>query len=235
VPRWPDRCAQRYAGHQFCNITQLGDGRRSCWNVLDQSGCVATSSSGIAHAYSRGATGCLLGPVATRYVGVKRCHALGITNDTCLAAVQRRRRDYAKRPEPVPVLTASPHQPFARDTLGVCPSGRDENLRRLTDYAIHASLSSSRWSLDCAWPFVPPADLIAGVEMPVALIHEVMNTDNCAISRNNRFWPLCLYGRIPTPMVFSLDRPHKGACYAQPSPQIGMWNMAHLAASLCSS
>lgn len=238
VPNGAAPLAQLYSGHQFGNYNpQLGDGRAVLLGeVIGRDGVrrdIQLKGSGPTP-YSRSGDGrAWLGPVLREYIVSEAMHALGIPTTRALAAVQTGEVVYREAAFPGAVLTRVAKSHLRVGSFQVfAHRGQVENLKTLTDYAIHRHYPDAKGPMDLLRSVCAAQAALIPAWMSVGFIHGVMNTDNCAIGGETIDYGPCAFmdAYSETRVFSSIDQQARYA-YAN-QPNIAVWNMAQLATSL---
>lgn len=233
--------AQAYAGHQFGNFTQLGDGRAVVLGEQnDPQGKrwdIQFKGSGQTPYSRRGDGRAALGPMLREYLISEAMHALGIPTTRSLAVVATGEPVYRENILPGAVLTrvAASHIRVGTFEYAIAFHGK-EAVRALADYAIARHYPALQKD---PHPYVAflrevvkrQAHLIAKW-MHVGFIHGVMNTDNMLISGETIDYGPCAFMDVydPSTVFSSIDRNGRYAYGNQ--PPIAQWNLARLAETL---
>ena len=241
IPPGSDPIAQAYAGHQFGNFTNLGDGRAILLGEqLTPSGQrldIQLKGPGRTP-YSHGGDGrASLGPMLREYIISEAMHALGIPTTRSLAVATTGEDVFRQEILPGAVLTRIAASHIRVGTFQYAAAHQDPPaLRALADYAIHRHFPELAGPETCYYDFFlavmdRQAALIARW-LCVGFIHGVMNTDNMAICGETiDYGPCAFIDRYDPATVFSsID--HQGRYAYDQQPQIARWNLARLAESL---
>ena len=233
--------AQAYAGHQFGNLTRLGDGRAILLGEhLDPAGRrwdIQLKGPGLTP-YSRGGDGrAALGPMLREYLISEAMHALGIPTTRSLAVALTGEPVFREDTLPGAVLTrvASSHLRVGTFEL-FSALGDVQALKTLADYALRRHFPERADD-----PHPGKALLEAVVErqsalvaqwMRVGFVHGVMNTDNVAVSGETLDYGPCAFldAYDPSTVFSSIDRQGRYAFGNQ--PKITSWNLARFAEAL---
>jgi uncharacterized protein YdiU (UPF0061 family) len=233
--------AQAYAGHQFGNLTRLGDGRAILLGEhLDPVGNrwdIQLKGPGLTP-YSRGGDGrAALGPMLREYLISEAMHALGIPTTRSLAVALTGEPVFREDTLPGAVLTrvASSHLRVGTFEL-FSALGDVQALKTLADYALRRHFPERADD-----PHPGKALLEAVVErqsalvaqwMRVGFVHGVMNTDNAAVSGETLDYGPCAFldAYDPSTVFSSIDRQGRYAFGNQ--PKITSWNLARFAEAL---
>ena len=241
IPQGSEPLAQAYAGHQFGNFTNLGDGRAILLGEhLAPDGKrfdIQLKGSGRT-AYSRGGDGrAALGPMLREYIISEAMHALGIPTTRSLAV--------ATTGEDVPrmemldgaVLTRVAASHIRVGTFQYAAALQDPAaLQALADYTLERHFPEllgreSRYLCFFEAIMERQAALIAQW-LHVGFIHGVMNTDNMALSGETIDYGPCAFMNDydPNTVFSSIDR-HGRYAYGNQAA-IARWNLARLAETL---
>ncbi len=233
--------AQAYAGHQYGNLTRLGDGRA----ILLGEHCTPTGQrfdiqlKGAGRTpYSRGGDGrAALGPMLREYVISEAMHGLGIPTTRSLAVASTGEPVLRERPLPGAVLTRVAASHIRVGTFVYFAALDDtESLRVLTDHGLRRHFPERVESEN------PALGLLAGAGerqasliahwMRVGFVHGVMNTDNMALSGETiDYGPCAFMDGYDSAAVFSSIDHHGRYAFGQ-QPGIAAWNLARLAEAL---
>ena len=233
--------AQAYAGHQFGNITMLGDGRAVVLGEhLTPSGQrldLQFKGSGRTP-YSRGGDGrAALGPMLREYIISEAMHYLGIPTTRSLAVVATGETVYRENELPGAILTRIAGSHIRVGTFEFASLHDDKSITlALLDYLIDRHFPEIKEMNN-----QPLALLEAMIEqqaelitdwMRVGFIHGVMNTDNMALSGETIDYGPCAFmdSFDPATVFSSIDR--NGRYSYSNQPYIAQWNLARLAESL---
>ncbi len=241
IPPGSDPIAQAYAGHQFGNFTNLGDGRAILLGEhLTPSGQrldIQLKGPGRTP-YSRGGDGrATLGPMLREYIISEAMHALGIPTTRSLAVATTGEDVFRQETLPGAVLTRIAASHLRVGTFQYAAAHEDlPALRALADYAIQRHFPELAGPETCYYDFFlavmdRQAALIAQW-LCVGFIHGVMNTDNMAICGETIDYGPCAFidDYDPATVFSSID--HQGRYASDQQPQIARWNLARLAESL---
>ena len=238
IPQGSMPLAQAYAGHQFGNFTNLGDGRAILLGEhLTPAGKrfdIQLKGSGRTP-YSRGGDGrAALGPMLREYIISEAMHALGIPTTRSLAV--------ATTGEHVPRMEMLDGAVLTRVAASHIRVGTFQYAAALQDPALLKALAD--FTLQRHFPELMDADapyrelfksimerqaaLIARW-LHVGFIHGVMNTDNMALSGETIDYGPCAFMNDydPDTVFSSIDRQGRYAYGNQAS--IARWDLARLA------
>ncbi len=241
VPKGACPLAQAYAGHQFGQLTMLGDGRALLLGEqITPSGArfdIQLKGSGKTP-YSRQGDGrAALGPMLREYIISEAMHALGIKTTRSLAVVTTGESILRETELPGAILTrvAASHLrvgTFQYAALG----GNVEELRILADYALQRHFPERTHDENPYHALLQEvvkgqAALIAKWQL-VGFIHGVMNTDNMSISGETMDYGPCAFmdAYDPETVFSSIDLQGRYAYGNQ--PKITGWNLARFAETL---
>jgi uncharacterized protein YdiU (UPF0061 family) len=234
--------AQAYAGHQYGNFTNLGDGRAI---LLGEQ----IAPDGSRHdiqlkgpgrtRYSRGGDGrAALGPMLREYLISEAMQALGIPTTRSLAVVATGEAVHRQDgPLPGAVLTRTASSHIRVGTFQYAAAVGDVSaLRALADHTLARHFPEKVGAENPALALLDgvverQADLIARWMM-VGFVHGVMNTDNMALSGETIDYGPCAFMDTydPATVFSSIDRRGRYAYANQPS--IAGWNLARFAEAL---
>ncbi|WP_290523798.1 protein adenylyltransferase SelO [Alcanivorax sp.] len=235
--------AQAYAGHQFGNLTMLGDGRAILLGEhLTEDGRRRDIQlkGGGRTPFSRGGDGrAALGPMLREYVISEAMHGLGIPTSRSLAVVANGEPVYRDQPLPGAILTRVAASHLRVGTFQYAAAQQDPALMdTLIDYTLHRHYPDQQGSDNPALALLNAviAEQIALVThwMRVGFIHGVLNTDNVTLSGETiDYGPCAFMDRYDQDTVFSsIDRQSRYAFGNQPA--ITQWNLTRFAETLLS-
>ena len=233
--------AQAYAGHQFGQFTNLGDGRAILLGEHltpdDRRFDIQLKGAGRTR-YSRGGDGrAALGPMLREFIVSEALHALGIPTTRSLAVTTTGELVLREAPLPGAVLTrvAASHIRVGTFQYAAALAGPSP-LPPLLEHAIARHDPELAGADDPAVAFLEAvverqAALVARW-MLVGFVHGVMNTDNVAVSGETIDYGPCAFldAYDPATVFSSIDRQGRYAYANQPT--ITHWNLARLAESL---
>ncbi len=233
--------AQAYAGHQFGNLTRLGDGRAILLGEqLTPAGerfDIQLKGSGPT-AYSRRGDGrAALGPMLREYLISEAMHALGIPTTRSLAVAGTGERVYREQTQPGAILTRVAASHIRVGTFEYFAAlGEADALRRLTEYTLRRHFperaESDQPALALLEEVMERQALLIAHWMRVGFVHGVMNTDNMALSGETIDYGPCAFVDTYDPAtVFSSIDYHGRYAFGQ-QPGIAAWNLARLAEAL---
>ncbi|MEJ6527336.1 protein adenylyltransferase SelO [Exiguobacterium sp. USCH10] len=233
--------SQAYAGHQFGNLTMLGDGRALMLgeHVTPNGKRVDVQLKGSGPTeYSRGGDGrAALGPMVREFIISEAMHALGIPTNRALAVVQTGETIMRQGPKHGAILTrvASSHLRVGTFQFAA-GAGSIDDVIALAEFAIKRHDpdlidAPDRYKQFLGRVVERQARLIANWQL-VGFIHGVMNTDNMFISGEGLDYGPCAFMDTyhPETVFSSIDREGRYAYGNQ--PYIGSWNLARLAETL---
>ncbi len=252
LPTGADPIAQAYAGHQFGNLTRLGDGRAILlgeqmtpsgerWDIqLKGPGPTPYSRQGDGRA--------ALGPMLREYLISEAMQALGIPTTRSLAVVSTGEPVFRQKTLPGAVLTrvAASHIRVGSFVLFAALDDR-ESLRILTDYTLqrhfpHLGKLESQQGLSGDSTTNPVLGLLEAIIetqssliahwMRVGFVHGVMNTDNMALSGETIDYGPCAFIDTYDPDAVFSSIDHQGRYAFGNQPQIAAWNLARFAEAL---
>ena len=241
LPHGAKTFAQPYAGHQFGQVTILGDGRAHVvgeqmtpeGEIFD----IQYKGSGRTP-YSRGGDGkAALGPMLREYLISEAMYYLGIPTTRSLAVVETGEKVYREVPLKGSILTRVASSHIRIGTFQFLAAHKDyEGMKSLLDFSIKRHFSNLKFSENLAIEFIKAVmqkqiNLI--VEwMRVGFIHGVMNTDNSTISGETiDYGPCAFMDHYDANTVFSsIDTQGRYSFANQPS--IIQWNLVRLAECL---
>jgi uncharacterized protein YdiU (UPF0061 family) len=234
--------AQAYAGHQYGNFTNLGDGRAILLGEQitpdGQRFDIQLKGPGRTR-YSRGGDGrAAIGPMLREYVISEAMQALGIPTTRSLAVVATGEAVHRQDgPLPGAVLTRVATSHIRVGTFQYAAAVGDVSaMRALADYTLARHFPDRAGAGNPALALLDgvverQADLIARWMM-VGFVHGVMNTDNMALSGETIDYGPCAFmdSYDPATVFSSIDRRGRYAYGNQPS--IAQWNLARFAEAL---
>lgn len=233
--------AQAYAGHQFGNFTNLGDGRAILLgeHVLSSGKSVDIQLKGAGITpYSRGGDGrATLGPMLREYIISEAMYALGIPTTRGLAVAMTGEEVSRERLLDGAILTRVATSHLRVGTFQYAHYyGTDKDLEALMNYAIDTLYPECTTAANKPLALLEKvierqAALIAKWQL-VGFVHGVMNTDNMTISGETIDYGPCAFldtYRLAT-VFSSIDR--EGRYAYQNQPGIGEWNLARFAETL---
>jgi serine/tyrosine/threonine adenylyltransferase len=242
IPSGADPIAQAYAGHQFGNLTRLGDGRAILLGEqLAPAGTrydIQLKGPGPTPYSRRGDGRAALGPMLREYLISEAMHGLGIPTTRSLAVATTGEPVFREEPLPGAVLTRVAASHIRVGTFVFFSAlGDIESLRQLVDHTLarHFAETSEdpaeRARLLLEGVVERQAFLIAQW-MRVGFVHGVMNTDNMALSGETIDYGPCAFidAYDPDAVFSSID--HQGRYAFGNQPSIAGWNLARFAEAL---
>ena len=233
--------AQAYAGHQFGNLTRLGDGRAILLGEhLDPAGKrwdIQLKGPGRTP-YSRGGDGrAALGPMLREYLISEAMHALGIPTTRSLAVALTGEPVFREDTLQGAVLTrvASSHLRVGTFEL-FSALGDAQALRTLVDHTLRRHFpersNDPNPALALLEGVIDRQSALVAQWMRVGFVHGVMNTDNVALSGETLDYGPCAFidAYDPATVFSSIDRQGRYAFGNQ--PKITSWNLARFAEAL---
>ena len=241
IPPGAEPIAQAYAGHQYGNLTRLGDGRAILLGEhLTPSGeryDIQLKGAGPTPYSRRGDGRAALGPMLREYLISEAMHALGIPTTRSLAVAATGEPVFREETLPGAVLTRVAASHIRVGTFEYfAATGDTDALRVLADHTLR------RHFPDRAESEHPALGLLEGVMerqaslmahwMRVGFVHGVMNTDNMALSGETIDYGPCAFidAYDPAAVFSSID--HHGRYAFGQQPHIAAWNLARLAEAL---
>ena len=233
--------AQAYAGHQFGNLTMLGDGRAVLLgeHVSDSGQRRDIQLKGAGRTpFSRGGDGrAALGPMLREYIISEALHALNIPSTRSLAVTLTGDRVHRDTLLPGAILARVATSHIRVGTFQYAAGQQDPALlEQLVDYTIarhypelHGADNKALALFDAVMD--RQIDLVVNW-MCVGFIHGVLNTDNVTLSGESiDFGPCAFMDNFDPNTVFSsIDRQGRYAYGNQPS--ITQWNLGRFAETL---
>jgi uncharacterized protein YdiU (UPF0061 family) len=233
--------AQAYAGHQFGNFTNLGDGRAvvmcECITSSNKRFDIQLKGSGRT-LYSRGGDGkATLKAMLREYLISEAMHHLNIPTSRSLLVAKTGELVQREREQDGAVLARVMKSHIRIGTFEYARhAGTTEDLRALLDYTIHRLYPEIEHEGNPALYLLKKVmtvqiDLVVNWKR-VGFIHGVMNTDNVAISGETFDYGPCAFMNVyhPGTVYSSIDTNGRYAFGNQPN--IIKWNMARLAEAL---
>jgi len=241
IPEGTSPFSQAYAGHQFGNFTNLGDGRAHMLGEhLTPEGVrldIQFKGSGRTHYSRRGDGLAAVGPMHREYILSEAMHALGIPTTRSLAVVHTGEPILRERSLPGAVLTRIASSHIRVGTFEYAAATRNlDNLNALLDYTVERhfpELAESQTKAMCLLRAVMERQIQLIVDwMRVGFIHGVMNTDNVLLSGETiDYGPCAFIDRYNPDQVFSSIDQQGRYAYANQAP-ITQWNLVRLAEAL---
>jgi len=233
--------AQAYAGHQFGNLTRLGDGRA----ILLGEHCTPTAQrfdiqlkgAGPTPYSRRGDGRAALGPMLREYIISEAMHALGIPTTRSLAVASTGEPVFREQPLLGAVLTRVAASHIRVGTYAYFAALDDTDaLRVLADHTLRRHfpdhVASENPALGLLEEVVERQASLIAHWMRVGFVHGVMNTDNMALSGETLDYGPCAFldAYSPSAVFSSID--HHGRYAFGQQPRIATWNLARLAEAL---
>ncbi len=233
--------AQAYAGHQFGNFTNLGDGRAIVmgeWiTASNQRFDIQLKGSGRTR-YSRGGDGkATLKAMLREYLVSESMHHLNIPTSRSLLVAKTGELVQRETKQVGAVLARVMKSHIRIGTFEYARhAGTTEDLQALSDYTLHRLYPEMK---DGASPALGLLKKVMTVQidlvvnwMRVGFIHGVMNTDNVSISGETFDYGPCAFMNTyhPETVYSSIDKTGRYAFGNQPN--MIKWNMARLAEAL---
>ena len=241
IPPGAEPIAQAYAGHQFGNLTRLGDGRAI---LLGEHRTPAGDRFDIQlkgagpTRYSRSGDGrAALGPMLREYLISEAIHALGIPTTRSLAVATTGEPVFREQTLLGAVLTRVAASHIRVGTFEYfAAQGQTDALRLLADYTLRRHFperaASDHPALDLLQEVMERQAKLIAHWMRVGFVHGVMNTDNMALSGETIDYGPCAFidAYDPATVFSSID--HQGRYAFGQQPAIAAWNLARLAEAL---
>lgn len=241
LPEGAEPIAQAYAGHQYGNLTRLGDGRAILLGEhLTPSGQrfdIQLKGPGPTPYSRRGDGRAAVGPMLREYLVSEAMHHLGIPTTRSLAVASTGEPVFRERPLPGAVLTRIAASHIRVGTFELFAAlGDPGSLRTLVDYTLRRHFPEQAAVPDPALALLQgvctrQATLIAHW-MRVGFVHGVMNTDNMALSGETIDYGPCAFldAYDPASVFSSID--HHGRYAFGRQPSIASWNLARFSEAL---
>lgn len=233
--------AQAYAGHQFGNFTNLGDGRAivmgECITASNQRFDIQLKGSGRT-IYSRGGDGkATLRAMLREYLISEAMHHLKIPTSRSLLVARTGELVQREKEQDGALLARVMKSHIRIGTFEYAGYvGTTEDLRALCDYTIHRLYPEIEHDEIPALSFLKKVmavqiDLVVDW-MRVGFVHGVMNTDNVSISGETFDYGPCAFMNAyhPDTVYSSIDTTGRYSFGNQPN--IIKWNIARLAEAL---
>lgn len=233
--------AQAYAGHQFGNLTRLGDGRAILLGehltLAGQRFDIQLKGAGPTPYSRRGDGRAALGPMLREYLISEAMHAFGIPTTRSLAVASTGEPVFREQPLPGAVLTRVAASHIRVGTFEYFAAlGDTDSLRVLADHTVRRHFPDRAQAENPVLGLLEEvierqASLIAHW-MRVGFVHGVMNTDNMALSGETIDYGPCGFidAYDPAAVFSSID--HHGRYAFGQQPGIAAWNLARLAETL---
>ena len=243
VPPGAEPIAQAYAGHQFGNLTRLGDGRAILLGEqLSPSGArfdIQLKGAGPTPYSRRGDGRAGLGPMLREYLISEAMHALGIPTTRSLAVASTGEPVFREQPLPGAVLTRVAASHIRVGTFEYFAAlGDIDSLRLLATHALQRHFPDR----SASEPPAPGLLLLEAVMerqasliaqwMRVGFVHGVMNTDNMALSGETLDYGPCAFVDAYDPAAVFSSIDHHGRYAFGQQPGIAAWNLARFAEAL---
>ncbi|MCU0786797.1 MAG: YdiU family protein [Verrucomicrobia bacterium] len=241
IPHGAEPIAQAYAGHQYGNLTRLGDGRA----ILLGEHCtpggrhfdIQLKGSGPTIYSRRGDGRAALGPMLREYLISEAMHALNIPTTRSLAVAGTGEPVFREEPLPGAVLTRIAASHLRVGTFEYFAARGDiGNLRLLADYTLRRHcperVESENPALGLLEEVIERQAALLAQWMRVGFVHGVMNTDNMALSGETIDYGPCAFidAYDPAAVFSSID--HHGRYAFGRQPGIASWNLARFAETL---
>ncbi|MFW9598140.1 MAG: protein adenylyltransferase SelO [Paludibacter sp.] len=233
--------AQAYSGHQFGQVTRLGDGRAILLGELTaingQLYDVQLKGAGITPYSRRGDGRATLSAMLREYIISEAMYALRIPTTRSLAVVATGEPVYRQQVQMGAVLTRIAASHIRVGTFEhAARFGNSETIQELIKYTIqrhYPKLNESRQpALDLLEKVMEQQIALVLEWMRVGFIHGVMNTDNMTLSGETIDYGPCAFMNTynPETVFSSIDTGGRYAFGKQ--PEIALWNITRLAESL---
>ena len=236
-----DPIAQAYAGHQFGNLTRLGDGRAILLGEhrtpAGQRFDIQLKGAGPTPYSRRGDGRAAIGPMLREYLISEAMHALGIPTTRSLAVASTGEPVFREAPLPGAVLTRVAASHIRVGTFVYFAAlGDTDSLRVLADYTVRRHfpdrVESENPILGLLEEVIERQASLIAHWMRVGFVHGVMNTDNMALCGETIDYGPCAFidAYDPAAVFSSID--HNGRYAFGQQPGIAEWNLARLAEAL---
>ena len=233
--------AQAYAGHQYGNLTRLGDGRAILLGEhLTPAGHrfdIQLKGAGPTPYSRRGDGRAALGPMLREYLISEAMHALGIPTTRSLAVAATGEPVFREQPLPGAVLTRVAASHIRVGTFEYFAAlGDTDSLRALADHTLRRHfpnrIESENPMLGMLEEVIERQASLIAHWLRVGFVHGVMNTDNMALSGETIDYGPCAFidAYDPSAVFSSIDQ-HGRYAFGQ-QPGIAAWNLARLAEAL---
>ncbi len=233
--------AQAYAGHQYGNLTRLGDGRAILLGEhltpAGQRFDIQLKGAGPTPYSRRGDGRAALGPMLREYLISEAMHAFGIPTTRSLAVASTGEPVYRETPLPGAVLTRVAASHIRVGTFEYFAAlGDTDSLRVLADHTLRRHfpdrVESEHPILGMLEDVIERQASLIAHWMRVGFVHGVMNTDNMALSGETIDYGPCAFidAYDPSTVFSSIDQ-HGRYAFGQ-QPGIAAWNLARLAEAL---
>lgn len=241
IPEGGEPIAQAYAGHQFGNLTMLGDGRAvllgeqvtPAGNRFD----IQLKGSGPTPYSRRGDGRAGLGPMLREYIISEAMYALGIPTTRGLAVVTTGEPIMRETYQQGAILTRVATSHLRVGTFQYA-AGIDniEDLQTLADYTLdrhfpEVDTKGNRYLSLLEEVIKRQASLMAQWQL-VGFIHGVMNTDNMALSGETIDYGPCAFMDTYEPATVFSSIDVQGRYAYSNQPKIAQWNLARFAETI---
>ena len=241
VPEGAKPIAMVYAGHQFGNFVELGDGRAILLGeIISKNGLrfdIQLKGSGKT-AFSRQGDGrAPLESVLREYVISEAMHNLGIPTTRSLSVVETGEVVQRELEEPSGILTRVSSSHIRIGTFEFFSAKNDtKSLKELANYAIKRHFpkflkKKNKYELFLDKVIFDQAKLVSQW-MNSGFIHGVMNTDNITISGETIDYGPCAFMNDYNPAKVYSYIDFKGRYSYGNQPQIMFWNLSRFASSI---
>lgn len=241
LPQGASSLTQAYAGHQFGQLTMLGDGRAILLgeqiSPSNQRFDIQLKGSGPTP-YSRSGDGrAALGPMLREYLISEAMHALGVPSTRSLAVVATGEMVRRERYLPGAVLTRVAQSHIRVGTFQYASAVLPHiEFKELADYTISRHypqcLSTDNPYLSLLEAVISAQASLIAKWQSIGFVHGVMNTDNMTLSGETIDYGPCAFldSYMPNAVFSSIDA---GGRYAYNNqPPIAAWNLARFAEAL---
>ncbi len=233
--------AQAYAGHQFGNLTRLGDGRAILLGEhttpAGERFDIQLKGAGPTPYSRRGDGRAALGPMLREYLISEAMHALGIPTTRSLAVAGTGEPVFREQTLPGAVLTRVAASHIRVGTFEYFAAlGDTESLRVLAHYTLQRHfphrVESGNPALQLLEEVIERQASLLAHWMRVGFVHGVMNTDNMALSGETIDYGPCAFVDAYDPATVFSSIDHHGRYAFGQQPHIAAWNLARLAEAL---
>jgi len=240
LPKGAVPISQAYAGHQFGNFTNLGDGRAILLGEhrISDEKIVDVQLKGAGRTpYSRNGDGlATLGAVLKEYIFGEAMHALGIPTTRTLAVVGTGEYVQRQKLQPGAVMTRIASSHIRIGTFEFACRGDISTLKELADYAIKRHypelINTENPYIEFLKKMVDQQAYLVAQWMGIGFVHGVMNTDNISISGETiDYGPCAFIDEYDLRSTFSSIDRHGRYAYGNQS-KIMYWNICRFAESL---
>jgi protein adenylyltransferase len=241
LPEGAQTISQAYAGHQFGNFTNLGDGRAHLLGEhvtpAGQRVDIQFKGSGRTPYSRRGDGRAALGPMLREYIISEALYALGLPTTRSLAVTTTGEAVFRQTVSAGAVLTRVASSHIRVGTFQYLAADGDlKGVKQLADYVINRHYSHLEKLQN------PYLELLKEVMsrqiqlvtdwMRVGFIHGVMNTDNMAISGETIDYGPCAFMDVYDPeTVFSSIDVYGRYAFSNQS-RMAQWNLARFAETM---